>query len=632
MVKNIKYDAETKDIVSLMDEKKSTYYSYIFLAFFAVLIFVIELLPLFSNTTNIINKAFDSLHEIQEIGKNISIVDSFEKYYIWLSKFGTKGELSFFSLISLFIFNLFLSICKIFPSSPLLISSFVIISNSILQIIFVMLACWKVWAVCVIYAAVRATLNVKPYKAKDFLGVSGNGRLFYSGARADIKKCDKNGNPTLHVPGLTCLEKVSDTFYNKSVFCVLLERYNASNLTNKYLASIILHYYNYPTSIDDGEGKGNLFEDTYEFLKSAFEIQASLNQDNLSENKSNNGNKNIGVPKDNKRKVNMINSLTENMKDALKNISPKSIGTAIMALEAGRILAYDHIAKNRWASHSNYPHLCARAVLHSCPDYGDEYSFDEREMIRKAIVFAERKSDFLEIRMPLKMNIQSYTLRQWLELILHFDEIDDAIDELLFFAKSTEIHKAWTKIFVEHIENSDALKDNFYTTESGQLFVKIEIIVSLLNDAMKNDLIEMTELIKRVYNKRETDNLLSLVEQKTLSDDNNLFLKEFSEETKEEMLKFLPNESDVKVWQNLRSCLNSFSWLGKMVSDRYVPYNAVIDCKFLTNEDEIKDVAGVVLFRTSKLVDFLGIRWADEIEKVKRVVITKATEMKIDVN
>ena len=158
----------------------------------------------------------------------------------------------------------------------------------------------------------------------------------------------------------------------------------------------------------------------------------------------------------------------------------------------------------------------------------------------------------------------------------------------------------------------------------------MEVIYSLLSDSIKNDLFELSDLIKRVYNKREADNLVSQIEQKKLSDDNNSFLKEFSQNTKDEISKYLPKLDDVIIWQNLRSCLNAFSWLGKRVSDRYVPYSAVIDCKFLTEENEIKDVSGLVLFRTSKLVDYLGERWSESIEKVKKVKITKATAMKLE--
>lgn len=612
MVKNIKYDADTKDIASLMNEDKPSRYSHVFLGLFIIFIIAVELLPIFASGNFVAEKLSSYMVDV----KDIADVSSYEKFYDFLSSFGTGGELTFFQIVTLLDFKLFLLLYDTFPK---LLPVFVVLSDSILQLVFVMLSSWKVWALVVIYSVVKSMRNVKPYSERDILGVTGNGRLFFSGVRAGIKKCDKNGNPTLHVTGLTCLSSVQETVYKKSAFYELLEKYGASSLTNQYLASIILYYFNYPTFIKEGVGEGNLFEDTYEFLSSALEIQAQMI----------NGNFDLQIPKEDKRKESMFLCLTKNMKTSLKNISPRNLATLIMALETGRILAYDHISNDRWTRQSNYPHLCARAILHSSPYYGDEYDFDEREVIRKALAFADRKSDFLEIRMPLKMNVQSYTLRQWAELILHYDNIDLILDELLFFAKSTEIHKIWTRLFVQYIENGDMLEGNFYVTEGGQLFVKLETIMMLLTDSFKKDLYSISSLIKKVYDKREADNLVSQVEQKKLSDDNNSFLKEFSQSTKKELSKFLSSDEDIVIWQNLRSCLNAFSWLGKRVSDRYVPYSAVIDCKFLTQEDEIKDVQGVVLFRTSKLVDFLGERWSEPIEKVKKVKITKATALKL---
>ena len=621
MVENIKYDPDTKDFNSLLNENKSKYYQDLIFGIFIVVMLLIQLIPLFSSNTYINDKISNYLVDINNINSDVSIADTFKKFDSWIDKFGTKGERIFFSMISLLVVKVFIAFYDAFPKTNIIISLILIFANSILQLTFIILASWKIWIGFAIYSFIHSMNNIKPYKSRDILGVTGNGRLFFSGVKAGIKKCDKNGNPILHVTGLTCLATVNDSVYDKSAFCSLLNKYDANNTTNKYLSSIILNYYNYPTVINDNIGSGNLFEDSYEFLLAAFEIREAIIE---------NG-EDVELSFGDKRKENMFLCLTKNMKKELKNLAPKNIATAILALETGRILAYEHISNDRWARQSNYPHLCARAILHSSPYYGEEYDFDEREMIRKALVFAERKSDFLEIRMPLKMNVQSYTLRQWLELILHFDKVDSIIDELLFFAKSTEIHKAWTKLFVQFIENGDTLNDNLFVTESGgQLFVKLETINELLSSNIKNDLVEISDLLKRVYEKRETDNLVSQIEQKKLSDDNNLFLKEFSEVTKEEISKFLPSSNDIIVWQNLRSCLNAFSWLGKRVSDRYIPYSAVVDCKFLTFNDEIKDVSGVVLFRTSKLIDFLGERWSDSIEKIKKVKITKATAMKLE--
>ncbi len=623
MSKNIKYNADTTDLSVFMEKNKSVYYAYIFLGLMVCSIFFFQMVPAISNLQDVNEEVYSiSLDiNIRGIESDAPLVRTFQKFNSWISRFGTTGEEISFSLISISVFKIFLFTYDNFKSSPIVISLCLVLCISVLQIFFVLIACWKVWFIFVVYCVIKTILSVKPYVARDILGVTGNGRVFFSGVKAGIKKCDKNGNPTLHVPGLTCLSYVPYTTYKKSAFFELLEKYGANNLTNQYLASIILYHYEYPAFIKDGVKIGNLFEDTFEFLNAAYEIKGEIKDLDRELNVNSFGNT---------KKDCMLMCLTQNMKKDLDNISYKNIATAILALEAGRILAYEHISNDRWAIQSNYPHLCARAVLHSSQYYGDEYDFDEREMLRKALIFTERKSDFLTIRMPLNMTVESYLLRQWLELILNFNNVNSILDELLFFAKSTEVHKTWTKIFVESIEHVAQLSDDFFVTDSGQLFVKINLINSILPSALRDDLIKMSPLIAKVFHKRETENMISQVEQKKLSDDNNDFLRSFSEETKLELRKYLLNDDDIIVWQNLRSCLNAFSWLGKRVSDRYVSYSGVVDCKFLMETDKIKDELGMVLFRTSKLIDFLGPKWSDPIERIKKVKITKNSAMKLE--
>ncbi len=621
MVKNIKYNADASDLAAFMNTEKSVYYAYILFGIMAFFIFLVELTPFVFNVQDVNEKAYQVLLDIKSIESEVSLTKTFQKFNLWINRFGTTGEEIAYSLIAIGIFNFSLFVHETFSSSSIIISLTIILGTSILQIFFVLMACWKVWLAFVIYASIKALLSVKPYVGRDLLGVTGNGKVFFSGVKVGIKQCDKDGNPTLHVTGLTCLSYVSDEIFKKSAFYQLLVKYESNNLTNQYLASIILNYYEYPVFINDGVRDGSLFEDSYEFLKLACEIKYEIEH---VANKSN-----IDFSEDRKKKC-LFLCLTDNMRKNLKNISYKNIATAILALEAGRILAYEQISSDRWAIQSNYPHLCARAVLHSSPYYGDEYDFYEREMIRKALIFAERKSDFLAIRMPLNMSVESYTLRQWLELILNFDKADLIVDELLFFAESTEVHKRWTTILVNSIREEKNLSNNFFVADGGQLFIKINCILSILPEDFKKNLWMLSPLIEKVYNDREKNNLISQVEQKKLSDDNNDFLKKFSDETIKNFKKYSLTDNDIIVWQNLRSCLNAFSWLGKRVSDRYVSYTAVVDCKFLMDTDEIKDEKGMVLFRTSKLIDFIGHKWSEPIEKIKKVKISKNSAMKLE--
>ena len=110
MVKNIKYDADTKDLASLMNEEKAKNYSQIAWVVFVILIALIQLLPLFSNDVFVNEKIVSYTEKIISIDNNISVVNTYYKYHDFLSAFGTSGECTFFLLVSLFVFKLFISV------------------------------------------------------------------------------------------------------------------------------------------------------------------------------------------------------------------------------------------------------------------------------------------------------------------------------------------------------------------------------------------------------------------------------------------------------------------------------------------------------------------------------------------
>lgn len=619
MVKDINYNTDAQEFASFIAKDKKNYKIYFFFGIIILIIILFQCSPFFFGYQETTRELGRVSYKLRSLSSKITIIDTYQNLIYWLQKFGLNAEVLSFNVVSLFIFNFCYEVCNNF-NSAIIISSCIILSTGILQLSFVLMLCWKIWIAYLIYVAIRYLYSVTPYKGNDIMGVGGNGRVFYSGIRANIKNCDDEGNPMLHIPGFTCLNQVSKKIYSASAFCKLLQRYGAENLTNEYLSSTILNYYDYPAYVKGGIGIGNLYEDTYEFLQFAFEIKEEIDKYGDVAEKH--------FKDSNSKKEDLIYCLSKEMKQNLKNIPYKNIATAILALEAGRIMAYDHLSNDRWAIVSNYPHLGARAVLHSVPYYKDEYSFREKEYIRQSIIFAERKSDFLQIRMPLKMNLNAYTLRQWLELILNYDKKNQILDELLYFALSTRIHKEWTKVLCDFLKSKRDFEGNLYMAESGQLFMKLKLIMKILSASLKKEIKDMSDIIEKIYIKRETDNMVSKIEQKKLSDDNNEFLKEFSEETKRDMLRFLSTE-EIVIWQNLRSCLNSYSWIGKRVSDRYVSSSAVIDCLFLLEDDTRLQEDGMVFLRTSKLNDFLGENWSDRIQKVKKVSITKDSAMKL---
>ncbi len=69
---------------------------------------------------------------------------------------------------------------------------------------------------------VKRSLDRGTYEGRDLLGQMGNGRLFYSGARAGLFKMADNGAPDVQVRGLACPPEASqEAVLSSSLFKVL---------------------------------------------------------------------------------------------------------------------------------------------------------------------------------------------------------------------------------------------------------------------------------------------------------------------------------------------------------------------------------------------------------------------------
>lgn len=512
--------------------------------------------------------------------------------------------------------------------------------RGILNLIFFFLISWRAWVAYVLWVWVRRSLDKGAYEASNLLGQMGNGRLFYSGARAGLFKMADNGAPDVQVRGLACPPEAPSEAVLASSLYQVLDRYGAISETNKTLISYILADPRIP-AFASGMSEDRVIERVFEggslidITEVALERALYLHGHYLDEtydddsfyDESGNDNDAGGITVEryaHRLLLGYHRVLTDSYRDALRTFSPAQVATIILALEAGKVLAYS-FEGGRWVRVSCFPELCARAVLHSVAAFGEESSFYQREYIRQAIIYGSRFSLMGPIRFPLTMSAPARAARQWVEILLADPhELASSIDEVELVGIVAEVHTEWSARLVEALQRRES------TIIQGTCMGPSDVVFM----PVRNLLAQMREILPRQWIERIGD-LVALVSQKQrlLMMSAELNAEGAESKTVPAYQRILPplsfaerktigedfglDEQEVKDWCALRVVLNSHGWLARRVGNRAVPDSSVIFCilkidhdHFPVNEKGRAGLEAVVPLRGSRLEARLGKSWS----------------------
>lgn len=512
--------------------------------------------------------------------------------------------------------------------------------RGLLHLIFVVLICWRAWVAYLLWVWVQKMVDRGVYQGDNLLGQMGNGRLFYSGARAGLYNVAENGAPDVQVRGLACPPEAPADVVLSSPLYHVLERHGAVSETNKTLISYLLADPRMP-AFASGMNQDRVIERVFEGCSLADLAEVALERalylhghylDGTYDDDTFYGGEDLGSEKGGitveqyaaRLLVGFHRVLTDSLRDAMRKFTPAQVATVVLALQAGKVLAYSFEA-GRWVRTSPFPELCARAVLHSVVAYGRELSYYEREYVRQALIYGSRFSLMGPIRFPIAMSLQARAARQWVELMMaEPHELPASIDEVELVGIVAEVHAEWSARL------SDALQRGESTVFQGTCVGPSEVVFM----PVQNLLAQMREILPREWIERIGE-LVSLVSQKQklvmMSAELNAEASEVKSipvyqrilsplafaERKAIADEFQLSEEDVRDWCALRVVFNAHGWLARRVGSRSVPESSIIFCvvriehdHFPVNEKGRAGLEAVVPLRGSRLEARLGRGWA----------------------
>jgi hypothetical protein len=595
-----------------------------------------------------------SLHqqlvEVQEPWAD-TIAADVAAYRLWIENHGTTSELYVFDDISVVLLRGVLATSTP-PSESLMSALYVSAHAGLLRALFLIIASLRLWFAAILVAGYFGFTYYKPYQGGDLLGQTGNGRLFYSGARGGLDNLSASGAPDVLVRGLACPDYATKAETHSSAIWHTLSKWSATTTTNEALTSILVKHgdtASYIPTLEDEAACAETFKGSplAEHLPHLLEAALTLHSmyargDVATTPEAAQPASTLSAATSQQYAAVILGALHQVLSPRLRScigaLTPHEVATFVLALESGKIIAHSREG-GKWFRRSNFPHLSARAVLHSVLSYPTEYDFEQRQRIRQALVYASRTSSFAPVRMPLGMTDDTWALRQWAEVLLtEPHQIQDAVDEIELVGLVRSAHRAWEQeILPKATSLAPDLTSTSFTTMSDLIFLPMGSIVALLRRTVEPQTlariahlsgivgVKQKQRIERAQ-KSEEGGGTTLIYDRVFAP-----ISESDSKTLAELHSLNPDE--IAEWSALRNILASFGWLARRVGDYTVPESSVIYSVFKTpagypgaNSLNLIGKTGLVPLRGSKFREIWGADWDRRFQCFQRATMSETKE------
>lgn len=558
------------------------------------------------------------------------LAHDWERYREWFVNHGTRSELFVFDVMSSTIIGSVLdSNASHFPKSSMGFGAklFIYLHVFSVRLAFILIAAFRLLAAVAMIGFVFGIRSFRVDRTSWLLGQMSNGRLFYSGARASLDSVNDDGSPDILVRGLACPKMSDYSRVENTELGRILNHYALANATNKKLAGIIHHYSEIPAYIgdeteqSDDVGSGSILENTCILLEDTMKAHQSLRGNSEPINMS-------------ELSLDLLRVLTDDIADVVKEVPNVELATLVLALEASKVFAHSFEA-GEWIQQSSFPHLSARAILHSLQSFPKDYDNRARSRIRQGLIYAQRKSAFSEVRMPIDMSDDCWGFRQWAEVLMAApSRRQRASDEVELIGILRLGHSEWCRTLSKVVERLRAARALRSGTEL--VFVPVETLVELLSSCISNqDKIRLHQVLERTSQSSSSVATGSDDEDLTVRDGKFRFQNfQVNLGQVDEVSKLYGIErADLIDWLSLRYVLANYGWLASRVGEYSVPSTSLIFGVFWPvpesdggNEHGRLGKSAVVALRGSSFQGLLGERWGAAFEYIERVSMADSLE------
>ncbi len=584
-----------------------------------------------------------------------TLVERWDSYRTWISRHGIQTEAVAFDQISAMVVDSMLNSnsSEIAENELSVFGRFYLqLHAGVVRLLFLVCASFRLALSACLVALYFGFISYKPYRKDDALGQMGNGRVFYSGVRASLDTLTAEGAPDVQVRGFACPQMASPAEAKASSLCRVLSQFGAYNRTNEVLTQILVKNGDiaaYVSAAGDEELLSKAFAGEGLASNAALIVQAALALharyatgdfgEDVKDGSVQSSTQQLGTAEYAALIQKALHHvLTPASRRVIAALPAPEIATLVLAFESGKVLAHS-FEGGKWVRRSNFPHLSARAVLHSITEYPQDYDFYSRTRIRGGLIYAARKSAFSPVRMPIDMGSEAWALRQWAEVLLACPhELASVAREVELVGMVREVHQEWCKRFFDQGgEVARRFSRAGFTTPTNLLFLPVAEIVATMRQFVDRATIERMHLLLTWVSAQQT------LEQGRNSDSESGPTLQLSFDRIEAM----PPDSEIaqlasihqidqeslRDWLALRIILSAYGWIASRVGDYSVPHTSIIFAVFRSstplegiNPLGLLGRPGMVPLRGSKLTERWGNNWSSRFTYVDKATMGETLE------
>ncbi len=432
----------------------------------------------------------------------------------------------------------------------------------------------------------------EPYSGFDFLGETGNKRLFFSGLKIPF-------GSQKQIPGLATLNSAPESQARQSALYQTLKNFNATSHTALELIEHLLFYVDTPGSL---ELDLTAAQWTNSALSLVLEAQLGFQAKG----------RGSFEPIEEEPFLNDLRlTLPPTLREALAYTPPELVALIVLSVGASKILEFQKF-NDRWQRTTQYPELSARAILNSTIHFGHEFFDEARTVVRQALIYSSRSTG--ETLNPPARNMDAATLglRQLAELLYIDDEQDrrDAAIISAFLNEAEELIKKWEQKFIKTIEAKLPPSYSCFLAVNNVLYVPLCLAARLFEEIKSIQAIATNKAYKRAQelkaSRLRTGKAVPVHWQSIPLCLNQREIKEMADEH-----RIAP--ADIKLWLVLRPLLKSSYWIKGFIDGEVVSPSGLIRASFGGRE-----ISALIPINTDKLTEAaLGQHWRSRFHEIK---------------
>ena len=495
-------------------------------------------------------------------------------YIEWLGRRGTAAEHSTMLQVSSYLSERLLPLASEGRELSPLSSLRVTFSSGLQRLSFLFLASLRLAVFAMLLALIEGSKSAKAYVARDILGLTGNNRLFYSGAKLRLLNKSKKGSKiaatSVHIPTVTGLKTAEPSVVKSSSLYRLLNEHGALNSTNEYLLSILLYYSSCIPFVAPEEEKRLLDESfnenstlsdyTYRILTELLGLHTRYATKQFG-----------GVldyvadqagPFSTKEYAKFLvftcnRILSPESRNALGSISLAQFAAFILSTSAAKILSYTK-EDDGWSVSSTALQSYARTAFNSSASIAEDFDNASIRTTRRALLY----SGLLDLTtvLPADFNGTEWALRQIGELLFtNPHQLEFSADRLELFGLLREGARGWQREFIDSALLLSAESGrSVFATKTEDLLIPLGQILANMRRALSRAQVDRLRELRLACSDRERLHRFDLHAATASSG-----LPELLSEDKVEQLArdHGLSENDVRDWSVVRSILTYVDWL-----------------------------------------------------------------------